>query len=345
MDDAYLLTLDPFAIQFSDSFGIRWYGLAYLAGFLAGYIIIQWLLKKPGMLMPRHLVEDFIFSVAIGCIVGGRLGYCLFYAPSLLIDFRSEIPFWGVLAVNEGGMASHGGIIGIILAVAYFSWRHRLSFLHLGDLVIFGATLGITFGRIANFINGELVGRACDGSCLFPVKFPQDILTWPLYAPEKMPSLAPVVEKVGIDGATWQNMLFHGENWQIAGVLHRVVSGVQAGSQELQEALRIVLIARHPSQLYAALLEGFILFAFLFWVWRKPQRPGLIMGLFLFLYPIVRIFTEAFREPDLHLGFQLLGLTRGQWLSLVMLLSTVTFLVWIYRSHADKIGGWMRSSH
>ena len=342
MDSGYLLAFDPFAIQFTESFGIRWYGLGYLGGFLSGYFFTAWLLAKPGMLLSRHLLEDFVFSVAVGCIVGGRLGYCLFYSPSLLTDFRDSFPFWGVLAVNEGGMASHGGIVGMVIAVLIFSRRHQISFWHLGDLVIYGSTLGITFGRLANFINGELVGRACNSSCIFPVKFPQDILTWPFYSPEKLLSLQGVVEKLGIEASSWRNMVNYGGKSQILDVMHQIVRSVQSGNKEIQEALKEVLIARHPSQLYAAFFEGLFLFLVLFWVWRKPQRPGVIAALFLFLYPIMRMFTEFFREPDLHVGFQLFGLTRGQWLSIIMLAVTSVFLIKILRSSAPKIGGWAK---
>ncbi|MCB0321056.1 MAG: prolipoprotein diacylglyceryl transferase, partial [Bdellovibrionales bacterium] len=141
----YFHAINPFAIQLTESFGIRWYGLAYLAGFLAGYFSIRWMVKHGKSPLPLELVGDFVFSVAMGCLVGGRLGYCFFYRPELFMDFRSAPPFWGVFAVNEGGMASHGGILGIILVCIWFGRRHKLLTWHLLDLTILGATLGIFF--------------------------------------------------------------------------------------------------------------------------------------------------------------------------------------------------------
>ncbi|MCB0329552.1 MAG: prolipoprotein diacylglyceryl transferase [Bdellovibrionales bacterium] len=337
---AYLHTMDPFAIQFTESFGIRWYGLAYLAGFGSGYLITAWLLTKPRMLLPSKLLSDFVFAVAVGCIVGGRLGYCVFYRPELLWDFRDTIPFWGALAVNEGGMASHGGVIGMTIACVYFGWRHRISILHLGDLVIYGSTLGIFCGRVANFINGELVGRVCEGKCWFPVKFPQDILTWPAYEPGKLTQLSDVVSQIGISKEKWLQLLGQGDGRAIDVALQRLIHEVQNGNEAVQLGLAKVLVERYPSQLYAAFLEGGIIFLILFWLWRKPLRPGIISSLFLILYPIGRVLSEQFRQPDLHIGFQALGLTRGQWLSVAMVLLSLMLFVFVARRKAERLGGW-----
>jgi phosphatidylglycerol:prolipoprotein diacylglycerol transferase len=340
MTTPYLHTLDPFALQFGEFFVIRWYGLAYLGGFLSGYLITGWLLKKPRMLLDRELLSDFVFAVAVGCIVGGRLGYCLFYRPDLFLDFRSELPFWGAIAVHEGGMASHGGIIGMTLACVWFGWRHKISILHLGDLVIYGSTLGIFFGRVANFINGELVGRACEGRCLFPVQFPQDILAWPAYHREKLYELSSYVQSFGVSQEQWEQWIAFGRSRQIYPVLERIVTAAESGNVEVQAFLREVLVPRFPSQIYAAFLEGGILFVILWWVWRKPQKPGVIAGLFLTLYPVGRMISETFRQPDLHLGFQALGLTRGQWLSVFMILGALIFLFIVSRRQSEKLGGW-----
>ncbi|MCI5064393.1 prolipoprotein diacylglyceryl transferase [bacterium] len=345
MDHSYLHTLDPFFLQFTESFGIRWYGLAYLGGFAAGYFMTWWLVKKPRMLLPPVLLSDFVFAVAVGCIAGGRLGYCLFYRPDLFFEFRSDLPFWGVLAVHEGGMASHGGVIGMLLACVWFGRREKISILHLGDLVIYGSTLGIFFGRVANFINGELVGRACEspdspGGCLWSVKFPQDILSWPQYAPEKLASLSSVVGEVGVSPERWERLIAFGEMSSISRVLSVLVEKAQSGSVLVQRGLAEVLTARHPSQLYAAFLEGGLLFVFLFWFWRRPRKPGVISALFLVLYPVGRVISEQFRQPDLHIGYQAFGLTRGQWLSIAMISASLVFLFFVTRRDSAKLGGW-----
>lgn len=343
--DGYLHTLNPFALQISGNLGIRWYGLAYVAGFLIGYWIIQWLARTRLSPLSPEKAGDFVFNVALGTIIGGRLGYCLFYNPDLFLKFTSSFPFWGVFAINEGGMASHGGIVGIIVACLWYGKKHGVPALHLFDLTTLGGTAGVFFGRIANFVNGELVGRPVESAVPWAVKFPQDILAWPGKDPERMASLASVVDKIGISSETWHAWLTNSP-WdpaiwnRVHETLARIIEAVQTGNSAIQESLRPLLIARHPSQLYEALLEGTFLFICLALIWRTPRKPGVIAGWFFVLYSIVRIIGEQFRMPDAHIGFQLFGLTRGQWLSIVMLaLGSLALWIWSRRS-VPSLGGW-----
>lgn len=340
----YLHNIDPYALELWSGFGIRWYGLAYLFGFVSGYWIVVWLSQRGKIAIPRALISDFVFTAALGCIFGGRLGYCAFYKPELLISFYSEFPFWGVFAINEGGMASHGGIIGMVLASIWFARRHRLPVLHLFDLTILGSTLGIFCGRIANFINGELVGRACQGSCLVGVQFPQDVLSWPQYFPEKLSTLSKAAAAVGTPPTQWDQMIENRRRYwnQIYDVLNKLVTEVQAGNSEVAAVMREVLLVRHPSQLYAALLEGLFIFLILFFVWRKPRRPGVITAGFFSLYAAGRILGEQFRLPDLHLSYQLFHLTRGQWLSLPLLLIGLALLWYWSRRDVEPLCGWQK---
>jgi len=324
MNDAWVHTLNPFAIQFFDGMGIRWYGLAYLAGFLFGYLIIVHRVKSGRSPLTVQQASDFVFQVALGTIIGGRLGYVIFYNPALLTSFTSGFPFWGVLAINEGGMASHGGIIGIVAACWLYSRRTGISFPHLMDITTLGGSVGIFFGRIANFINGELVGRPVEGSLAWAVKFPQDITSWPTQEPSRIADLAAAVQPLGVQAAQWQEwsnaMFVNRSAWDaVNSMLIKIVEAVQHGNVAVTEALAPYLTARHPSQLYEALLEGALLFTILMIAWRKPRHDGVITGIFLTCYAIVRIIGEQYRMPDAQLGFQLLGLTRGQWLSFVML--------------------------
>ncbi|HWL17956.1 MAG TPA: prolipoprotein diacylglyceryl transferase [Opitutus sp.] len=149
--------LSPFLIRFTDNFGIRYYGLAYLMGFL----VAAWLLAKywhaGRSQLPAAKVSDFIVTLVVGVMVGGRLGSFLLYHPEQLIhDPLSFFRVW------EGGMASHGGMAGVAIALWWFSRRHHIPMLHLGDLVASTAPAGLLFGRIANFINGELWGKPTD---------------------------------------------------------------------------------------------------------------------------------------------------------------------------------------
>src|SRR3989344_2987169 len=136
---AWVHNLDPFAIQFTETFGIRWYGLAYLMGFINGYFAVFKMTRAGRTQFKVENIADFVTYIAIGVLAGGRLGYCLFYAPDLLIRFDNDFPFWSVLKVNEGGMASHGGILGV-MAVCYFYGRYnKMSWLHCLDLTVFGS--------------------------------------------------------------------------------------------------------------------------------------------------------------------------------------------------------------
>ena len=101
----------PLALRIYYDFGIHWYGLSYLAGFLAAYLMIRWLAARQRSEFTASQIGDFITYTALGTLIGGRLGYCLFYAPDLFTKFKDESPYWGVLAVNEGGMASFGDML------------------------------------------------------------------------------------------------------------------------------------------------------------------------------------------------------------------------------------------
>ncbi len=147
--------LSPFVIQFADTIGIRYYGLAYLLGFVGGAAGLYAYARKGRSQLPASLISDFIIAIVIGVMVGGRLGSFLLYE-----GWRTELrdPL-AIFRVWEGGMASHGGFIGVAVAMWIFARRQKLPFLHLSDLIVSVAPLGLMLGRIANFINGELWGK------------------------------------------------------------------------------------------------------------------------------------------------------------------------------------------
>lgn len=342
--------LNPFIWRISGEFGIRWYGMAYLLGFVCAYFLLTWLVPKQRAGLTREMVSDFVFYTALGVLVGGRLGYVFFYAPELLKQFGTKLPYWGVLAVNQGGMASHGGMIGVIVSSYFYARKHGIKLQYLFDLIALTGPVGIFFGRIANFINGELVGRPCSPDFPLAVKFPQDLYEWYRFEPGKLMDLVPVVEKLNITKETWQNW-FSKMNVDSSSAAHiqdtisQIIHSVQNGNVELKIALGQILTPRHPSQLYAALGEGLFLFLVLFIYWRKPRTPGLVSATFVILYSIVRISDEFFRMPDADIGFQLFGLTRGQWLSIGLgIIGLVLYFVWS-RSSALSIYGWGRGEN
>lgn len=148
--------IDPVLVQFGPIV-IRWYALAYIAGLLLGWQYLRLLVRRPGWSLTPIDVDDLLFYAALGIILGGRLGFVLFYHPSYYLRNPIEILF-----IWQGGMAFHGGLLGVILALWIFARRRGLPVLELGDAAAAAAPIGLFFGRIANFINAELWGRPTD---------------------------------------------------------------------------------------------------------------------------------------------------------------------------------------
>jgi len=167
---AYIIDqFSPFLIRFSDNFGIRYYGLAYLLGFLAGGWLLWRYARAGRSLVPAAKVPDLMTAVVLGVLIGGRLGYFLLYGSGTL----AHDPL-AIFRVWEGGMASHGGMIGVAVALAWFARANKIPFPHLGDLIVSVAPAGLFFGRIANFINGELWGKISyvPWAMIFPLSAP-----------------------------------------------------------------------------------------------------------------------------------------------------------------------------
>ena len=295
----YIHDLSPFLIHIG-GFGLRWYGLAYLAGFIVGILLYKHLAKRGYSDLRPDQVTDFITMGALfGVLLGGRLGYMLFYdADRFLHDPLIFFRVW------EGGMASHGGILGLTFYTIWYAQRHGLSFRNLADNLVVVGPVGVFFGRCANFINGELYGRVTD--TFWAVQFPKEIL---IYPPEHLERL--LSKTVAVDPSL--------------GSPEAVIAGV-ASSQPLRELLAVEIAPRYPSQLVEAGLEGLFLFALL-WMLRTRVRlaNGVLTGVFFIAYAVVRFLGECFREPDAPLtGI----LTRGQFLSLFMILIGIFFLLW-----------------
>jgi len=147
--------LSPFVVKFTDTFGIRYYGLAYLLGFVGGAWLLHIYARAGRSKLPSAQVSDLIIAIVVGVMVGGRLGSFFLYESwrSLAEDPLALFKVW------EGGMSSHGGFVGVAVALAWFARSSKLPFLHLSDLIVSVAPLGLMLGRIANFINGELWGK------------------------------------------------------------------------------------------------------------------------------------------------------------------------------------------
>jgi len=303
-------------------FHLRWYALAYIVGLVLGWRWMVWLIRRDGLWAPGKpamsvaQTDDFLFWATLGVILGGRLGYVLFYKPDMIWLNPVEI-----LQIWQGGMSFHGGLIGVAVAAWWFSRQKHVNeeqyaklaakhavakapdgegskytrfgedkwilkteaeaarekaktdtvdLLRLGDLAAAAAPIGLFFGRIANFINGELWGRQTDGP--FGMVFCNERL-----------------------------MMQHG-------------GYCPAGTDP-----------RHPSQLYEAALEGIALFAIINIAtlrFDSLRRPGMNVGLFLVFYGLFRAILETVREPDAHMPESLRGvITMGMLLSIPMILA------------------------
>lgn len=325
----YVHNLDPIIWDIPGTpLALRWYGLSYVAGFILGYLVLQWMSRRKMYVVEEEKLGDFVTSVCIfGVLCGGRLGEFFFYwlpehgLTGILDDLAFVRGQWmqgsftlpWVFRVWEGGMASHGGIIGVLLVALYFCRKNRKSVPAVVDGLAIVAPLGLCFGRMANFINGELWGRVTEAA--IGVKFPTEIATLPM---ETQAEVLGAVEQVT---QTPFRELMHGGEYYLDALLR-----LCREMPQVQEAVASFLPTRYPSQLFEAFGEGVLLFAVLFtlrMVWKKAPA-GIFSALFAFLYAAARITCEAFKEPDAGVWF---GITEGQWLSLGIVLIGVAFLV------------------
>ena len=174
------LHLDPVALHLG-FFDLRWYSLAYLAGIFLGYWYLLKLIAQPGAPMARRHADDLVFYAALGIILGGRLGYVLFYNLGYYAAHPLEI-----LRLWDGGMSFHGGLIGTVLGILYLSWKQKLPALRIHDYVACVAPIGLFFGRLANFVNHELWGAPTNVP--WAVRFPEVVAGMPILGPPRHPS-------------------------------------------------------------------------------------------------------------------------------------------------------------
>lgn len=251
--------IDPIAINLGP-LSIHWYGIMYLLGFaIAWWLAVSRARTGRYPFKPKQ-IGDLVFYGALGVIIGGRLGYVLFYNfDQFLVDPSGLFKIW------QGGMSFHGGLLGVIVAVWLYAKHLKIAPGAALDFVAPLVPIGLGLGRLGNFIGQELWGRATD-------------VAWGMVFPADPSGLV-----------------------------------------------------RHPSQLYQAFLEGVLLFIIVFWFSAKPRPAWSVSGLFLLGYGLFRWMVEFFRQPDAHIGFDGFGwMTRGQLLSLPMVIMGLILLYWAY---------------
>ncbi len=278
----YLHQIDPIAFSLGP-LKVHWYGIAYALAFVAAWFLGRSRVRAdrlPGV--DDNGYGDLMFYCMLGVVLGGRIGYILFYdLPTYLAHPLQVFKVW------EGGMSFHGGLLGVLLAAWWWARRQRLHFFDVMDFVAPLVPAGLGFGRLANFVNGELWGKYTGTN-------------WGVIFPTTDPNMT----HLGLDAAQLQAQY-------AAGVLDR--------------------FARHPTQLYEALLEGLVLFCVLWAYSRKPRPRYAVSGLFALLYGAFRFAVEFVRVPDQQLQYLAFDwLTMGQLLSLP-LVALGLFLLWLSR--------------
>jgi phosphatidylglycerol---prolipoprotein diacylglyceryl transferase len=158
---------DPYIVHFG-AFGVRWYALAYITGLVLGWRLVRRLAQRAPAVATALQVDDFLTWATLGVVLGGRLGYVLFYQPSVYLTHPSMI-----LAVWEGGMSFHGGMLGVAIAIVIFCRRNAIPLFGFADRIAIVAPLGLGLGRVANFINGELWGRPAPAWLPWAMEFPR----------------------------------------------------------------------------------------------------------------------------------------------------------------------------
>ena len=148
--------IDPVIVEFGP-FAIRWYALSYVVGILLAWRYMVWLARRSPGDPPPAAIDDFVIWATLGVVLGGRLGYVLFYKPGYFLDHPLA-----AFALWQGGMSFHGGVVGVVAALWLFARRRGYDWIALGDLTVCGVPIGLFLGRLANFVNGELYGRVTD---------------------------------------------------------------------------------------------------------------------------------------------------------------------------------------
>ncbi len=303
--------MDPVLLDVAGPIKLRWYGLGYLLGFVFAYYLLRWQARKSLWVLPENKVSDFItYAAVFGVFIGGRLGSVLIYNFDAFLSDPSMI-----FKVWDGGMASHGGILGLMIVTFVYARKNNVSWTGVGDGLCVVAPIGIFLVRIANFINGELYGRAVNGvswAIKFPASLYTDLENDPVKLSEAFTSCQAVDPSIGEQPYSY-------------------LVAQARDNPELLETLGGYLKARHPSQLYEALLEGLVLFLILFMTRIKFPKlaNGVLTGMFFIFYAVFRIIVEGFREPD----SAMIGVfTKGQFYSLFMVIAGLAFLGYAYRT-------------
>lgn len=296
---------------------LRWYGLMYIVAFTITFFVFKRLVKEERFQMDSDSMMNLFFWTIIGLLIGARIFAGLFYDPTGRFLSQPWLMLWPFDGngnfVGLQGMSYHGGVVGATVGIIAYCKVKKWSFLQIADMAAIAIPLGYTFGRIGNFLNGELYGRVTTSwyGVLFPTarRFP---------ASEQWVQEA--AEKVGIT---------------------------------IVDTAGMVNLPRHPSQLYEAFLEGVLLFTIMWFVRKRKPFEGFMIGLYLAGYGFVRFLAEYTRAPDHGIGYVLdlsgrspapylfetpLAISMGQIFSFLMIVAAVLLWLILLRYHKSRPG-------
>ena len=279
----YLHDIDPIALHLGPV-QVHWYGVMYMLGFIAAWVLGRRRIRAgrlPGV--DDQGFGDLLFYAMLGVVLGGRIGYILFYAFGEFLKHPLMI-----VRIWEGGMSFHGGLLGVMAGVWFWCRRRGMHFMDAMDFIAPLVPPGLAFGRIGNWIGGELWGKYTHAG--WGVIFPRSLADTP-YAQASMEQL-----------------------------------------RALHAAGALDAYARHPSQLYQAVLEGLFVGGILWWFSSTPRARYAVGGMFALLYGVQRFAVEFVRMPDQGIGYLAWGwLTEGQLLSVPLILLGAYWLWWSRR--------------
>lgn len=294
----------------------RWYGLMYLIAFGVTYALFIYQVKRRQLKFDADEVTSFFFWAIIGLLIGARLFSGIFYDPTGLYLHKPWLIFWPfdehMRFTGFQGMSYHGGLVGAIVATAIYARVRKLNLLLWGDMLVAGIPLGYTFGRLGNFINGELWGRVTT-------------VPWGMVFPDAQRYPANL-------------------DW-VTQVAHKTGIPIEFSNQLLN-------LPRHPSQLYEAFFEGIVLWLVLWFILRKRETfPGFMVSAYVIGYGFIRFIIEYFRQPDQGIGYVIrlspakvppellrtpFDFTMGQVLSFAMLVGGVIAMIIMKKRHDHR---------
>ena len=288
---------------------LRWYGFMYLAAFMVTYVLFRYQVKKRQLEISDDDIINFFFYLILSLLLGARIFAVLVYDSTVHYITHPWLIFWPFNSKGQftglQGMSYHGGLIGVILGSIIYCRVKKINWFDWADMTIAGVPLGYTFGRLGNFINGELWGRvtAVKWGMIFPYARP---------LPTDQQWVREIAEKAGMD---------------------------------ITEAGGYINLPRHPSQLYEAFFEGIVLWAIIWFIFRKKKKhDGSLLGIYLIGYGVIRFIIEYFRQPDENMGFPIMlgpddnpiylllslwNFSTGQILCAGMILAGVLFLIFV----------------